>query len=92
MTVRPDTYFKAGTEVYSYESTPPEHLARITLDEWLDWTSNNPQNPCLVRGLRVPRYDNEKSIFGFDEYWDGELCMTDEFDVEIVDELYSNLS
>ena len=31
---KPNTWFKEGTEVYSYDSNPPVNLLRVTKEEW----------------------------------------------------------
>lgn len=74
LTAKPDTWFKEGTEVYSYDCNAPEQLCRITLEDWEDWiTSPGPHQGVLARGQT-------------EDGWDGEFCMCNEFEVEIVDE------
>lgn len=34
ITAKPDTWFKEGTEVYSYDCNAPKQLYRISLEEW----------------------------------------------------------
>lgn len=84
LTARPNTWFKAGTEVYDYDCNAPEDLRRITLDAWTDWR----RFPIvLARGIRV--IENPASEGGGqvgEERWDGESCSIDEFDAEIVEE------
>ncbi len=82
LTAKPNTWFKEGTEVYSYDCDPPDNIQRMTLDEWNE--CNN--FCCLVRGVRIPHSQHEIEIFGTDKRWDGENCECSEFDVEIVDD------
>jgi len=44
---KPNTWFKEGTEVYSYDSNPPENLLRVTKEEWEGGDS------ILTRGICV---------------------------------------
>lgn len=84
LTARPDTWFKAGTEVYDYDCHPPEDTRRITLDAWTEWSQ---YRMVLARGIRV--IENPASEGGGqvgEERWDGESCSIDEFDIEIVEE------
>jgi len=81
LVARPDTWFKAGTEVYHYDAEPTR---RLTLEEWNDWFKHG---MVLVSGIRV--IENPGSEGGGqigEERRDGELCSCDEFDVEIVEE------
>lgn len=75
LTAKPDTWFNEGTEVYSYDCDPPNQLRRISLDEWETAEKERVQDYAgiLARGQT-------------EDGWDGEWCMMDEFDVEIVDE------
>lgn len=66
---KPDTWFKAGSEVWHYD----EHR-RLTLEEWNEWFKSG---IALVSGIHVSERDELDG--------DGELCTCDEFDVEIVD-------
>ena len=86
LTAKPDTWFKEGTEVYSYDCNPPNQLWRVSLDEWESCINFEGINAICVRGLRIPELKNELEIFGEGERWDGEFCGCDEFEVEIVDE------
>jgi hypothetical protein len=83
---KPDTWFKAGTEVYDYEARLSENK-RVTLDYW---------NQCLaegggicVRGIRICEdgYENTGCLNcpPGDEREDGEYCQCDEFEVEIIE-------
>lgn len=83
---KPDTWFKAGTEVYHYDCNPPTDLFRLTLDEW----NKDHSWGIDVRGIRINQEEYEvKAGLGQigEERWDGELCCTDEFDCEIVEEI-----
>ncbi len=78
---RPDTWFKAGTEVYHYDAIVGR---RLTLAEWEEWSKHG---MVLVSGIRVT--ENPASEGGGqvgEERLDGECCLCDEFDVEIVEE------
>ncbi len=94
LTARPDTWFKAGTEVYHYDAHYSEKR-RFTLEEfirnkeeWRGWTPGS----IGVRGIRV--CDDHEQINGGclahykpgDERIDGEWCCLDEFDLEIVED------
>jgi hypothetical protein len=83
---KPDTWFKAGTEVYEYLSDYSERK-RVTLDYW---------NRCLaegggicVRGIRVCEdnpNENGMGCYVGEEREDGEYCSCDEFDMKIIEE------
>ena len=76
LTAKPDTWFKEGTEVYSYDCHPPEQLYRITLEEWESCVNTEEHHQgVLARGQT-------------EDGWDGEFCFIGEFDVEIVDEAF----
>lgn len=86
LTARPDTWFKAGTEVYTYDSTQ-DNPVRMTLEEWESWMKPQPF-VVLVSGLRVCENNECERGMGCkpgDERWDGEACGWDEFDVEMVE-------
>ena len=85
---KPDTWFKAGTEVYDYDSSFPSNLKRITLDVWEECSTFTGIKAILATGIRVADTDHEIELFGVGERWDGEHCSCDEFDVEIVDEAF----
>lgn len=80
---RPDTWFKAGTEVYSDD----EYGKRLTLEEFEEWKKDG---MILVRGVRICEAGNgEVENLGYkvgEERIDGEICGIDEFDVEIIEE------
>ena len=78
---RPNTWFKEGTEVYDYDCNE-NNKKRISLDDWEAWKDSN---VVLARGIRVSQNKSELCDVG-KEYFDGESCLIDEFDVEIVDE------
>ena len=84
LVAKPDTWFKEGTEAYEYDSHW-DTKRRITLEEWeRDWVMTN---SVLARGIRVKQYDTESgSICMGEEYFDGEACSIEEFEVTIVDE------
>lgn len=74
LTAKPDTWFKEGTEVYSYDCHPPKQLWRVSLDEWESSVNAEKYHQgVLARGQT-------------EDGWDGEFCWCDEFEVEIVDE------
>lgn len=68
---KPDTWFKAGTEVFSYD----EFGVRITLESYNKWLKSG---SILARGIHM----YEDGV----EAEDGELCGIDEFDMIIVDD------
>jgi len=69
---KPDTWFKAGTEVFSYDSD--EYGKRITLESYNKWLESG---TILARGIHI--YENGVEVD------DGELCGINEFDSTIVD-------
>lgn len=83
LTARPDTWFVAGTEAYTYESDYV-NKSRVTLKEFKeDW---EPYGTICVRGTRISECQQAENVPVGEEYFDGESCMIDEFDVEIVTE------
>ena len=84
LVARPDTWFKAGTEVYDYNC----HLSnpvRMTLKEYNDSLF---VGIILVRGIRVCEDNDNENGMGCkpgEERGDGETCAIDEFDMEITD-------
>lgn len=77
---KPNTWFKENTEVYHYDCDEYDKY-RITLDEWNEWIKSG----CvLARGIRIAQNKSELLEIGR-EYFDGESCLIDEFNVEIVD-------
>jgi hypothetical protein len=78
---KPDTWFKAGTEVFDYD----EYGKRITLEAYNEWLKSG---SILVTGIRVCEFQYELALgykFG-EEREDGELCDIDSFDMTIVDD------
>ena len=78
---KPDTWFKAGTEVFDDD----EYGKRITLESYNKWLKSG---SILARGIRVCEHDYELKL-GYklgEEREDGELCGIDEFDMTIVDD------
>lgn len=78
---KPDTWFKAGTEVFDYD----EYGKRITLEAYNKWRESG---MILASGIRVCEHDYELKL-GYklgEEREDGESCSLDEFDMTIVDE------
>lgn len=82
LVAKPNTWFKEGTEAYSYDCTEGDKK-RITLEEYEQ--SWKPCGYILCTGIRV--IENPKSEGGVvgEEHFDGEYCCFDEFDIEIVD-------
>jgi len=79
---RPNTWFKAGTEVFDYD----EYGKRISLGSYNKWLESG---TILARGIRVCESGFEEDNLGYkvgDEREDGEFCSLKEFDVEIVNE------
>ena len=77
---KPDTWFKAGTEVSNYDKN-----RRLTVEEWKEWGNSI----VLVRGIRICEDNPNENGMGYkagDERIDGECCGCDEFDIEIVEE------
>lgn len=85
---KPDTWFKAGTEVFDYDADYDEHK-RITLNYWNQCVAE--QGIC-VRGIRVceagyetmPTNEGGMGCELGEERIDGEYCSCDEFEVEIL--------
>ena len=80
---RPDTWFKAGTEVWNYDI----QKQRVTLEEWND--AEKFGAGIGVRGIHVGEEDspNERGNGHLpgEEWEDGEWCGCDEFDVTETD-------
>jgi hypothetical protein len=86
LTVKPGTWYKAGTEVYNYDCWI-DTKCRLTLEEWEKWIDDQKGvivEGILVRGWRVS--EGEAGVPVGEEYFDGEFCSVDEFEVEIVEE------
>lgn len=79
---RPNTWFKEGTEVFHYDSDLSEKR-RLTLDEWEEWKK---YGMVLVRGIRISDTLAELDMFGDGEREDGESCICEEFNVEIIEQ------
>jgi hypothetical protein len=80
---KPDTWFKEGTEVWSYDKP-----CRLTLQEWEDCVNFTGIKGVCVRGIRVVEFDSEIAM-GYkvgEEIVDGEFCGCDEFIVEVIEE------
>ena len=78
LVAKPNTWFKAGTEVFHYNRN-----RRITLSEWEEDKKNG---FGLYSGTRVCEHDYELSL-GYErgeERQDGESCPIDEFEAEII--------
>jgi hypothetical protein len=83
LTAKPNTWFKAGTEVYDYNCRE-DCKERITLEQWNEWQD------CgfiLTRGYRISENDRSENVPVGVEYFDGESCGIIEFEVEIVDKI-----
>lgn len=78
---KPDTWFKAGTEVFDDDCFGK----RYTLEAYNQWLKSG---IILARGIRVCEHEYELKL-GYElgeERIDGELCNINEFDMTIVDE------
>ena len=82
LTVKPDTWFKAGTQVYDYDY-PYKAEQLITLDYWEQCVKDG--GVCVV-GIRVIQEEHEirRGYKVGQEIEDGEYCDIDEFEVEII--------
>lgn len=81
LTARPNTWFKEGTEAYDYDCVA-ENKFRISEEVFNnDW---KPWGYILCRGTRISQ-DSSELINCGEEYFDGESCSLEEFDVEVVD-------
>ena len=87
---KPDTWFKAGTEVYDYDCHPPHYAQRVTSAGWEKAKDSAYSGLCIgVRGMRVcdnPTEAKNLNVAIGEEYWDGEWCHIDEFEATIVEE------
>jgi len=81
---KPDTWFKAGTEVYHYDFDW-EHRRRMTLEEWDKLDGFYCARGTWVAQKGYGAVENCGFVEG-QEYFDGECGTTDEFEVTIVDE------
>lgn len=83
---KPDTWFKEGTEVFHYDFKYEEKV-RITLEDYEEWKKDG---MICVRGIRICEEGNgEVENLGYrvgDEREDGECCLLDEFEIEIIEE------
>ena len=70
---REDGWYKPGTEAFEYDG-----YRRITLDEYKEAAKIN---QILTRGTRIKESTNEAGGEIGEAYFDGELCMLDEFDI-----------
>ena len=70
---RDDGWYKPGTEVVEYEG-----MRRITLDEYKEAAKIN---QILAKGTRIKESASEGGGEIGEVYFDGELCMLDEFDI-----------
>jgi len=82
---KPDTWFKAGTEVYEYNADY-EECKRVSLEKWNQALS---EGGICVRGIRVCEEGYEQQERCLDckigeERIDGEWCSCDEFEAEII--------
>ena len=84
LVAKPDTWFKAGTEVYDYDCNAPEDLRRITLAAWEQALKDGSLGPRGIRVIENPASEGGGQVG--EERWDGEWWLTEEFDAEIVEE------
>ena len=74
-----DSWFKEGTEVYSYDSSPEKrNFLRVTKEDWED-----SEGGLLCRGIHVVLDENDaknRDMSIGEEDWDGEWCSKDEFE------------
>lgn len=86
LTAKPDTWFKAGTEVYDYDADYSEKK-RVTLEYWNQCVAEG--GGICVRGIRVCEegYENTGCLNcqPDEERVDGDYCTLDEFEMEIVE-------
>ncbi len=86
LTAKPDTWFKAGTEVYDYDFRYSEKKF-VTLEHWNAALKDG--GGICVRGIRVCEVDSPNEMgMGYaagEEREDGEYCRCEEFDVEIIE-------
>jgi len=76
---KPDTWFKEGTEVCNYNSTLNNRIP-ISIEEYEEAKRHG---IISARGFRISEdYESEAIPVG-EEYFDGEECSLDEFDIEI---------
>ena len=69
-----EQWFKAGAEAFEYDG-----MRRINLSEYLEFVK---YKSFPLRGIRVKQLDSESGEVKMgEEYFDGETCMLDEFDV-----------
>lgn len=81
LTAKPNTWFKEGTEVYDYDCRE-DNKKRITLKDYEKWAE---YGSILCRGTRIVENSSEGLAIG-DEHFDGENCLIEEFDVEIIEQ------
>ena len=93
LTVKPDTWYVEGTEVWSEDTD-----VRLTVEEYEKWidTDAYPEHkgpPFIICVVGIRKLDNNfpyereyKEKHGVDFRIDGEMCSGTEFDVEFVDD------
>lgn len=79
---KPDTWFKEGTEVYNYYSTL-ENIIYVSFEEYKEAKK---YGFIDVRGWRISESLESEAVPDGEEYFDGETCDLDEFEVEIIEE------
>jgi hypothetical protein len=83
LVAKPNTWFKEGTEVYDYDCLDLNNKYRISLEQWKqNWEFSG---IVCARGIRVSQNKSELHPIG-EEYFDGETCGVNEFDMTIVNE------
>lgn len=83
LTAKKDTWFIEGTEAYDYDCDENDKY-RISLEQWeKDWMSS--QTVCCRGWRKCENTESENVPLGL-VYFDGECCLHDEFEIEIVDE------
>lgn len=86
LTAKPDTWFKEGTEVFYEDECYAER--RLTLQEYENMLSEYPY--AIFFGTRI--IENPASEGGGEigeERIDGEVCLLEEFNVEIIPDTHN---
>jgi hypothetical protein len=79
---KPDTWFKEGTEVYDYYSSL-DNRTHVTFKEY---EGAKKYGSIDVRGWRISESLEAEAVPVGEEYFDGETCDLEEFEVEIIEE------
>lgn len=93
LTARPDTWYKEGSEVYHEDFCldycyPGKRMTLAFWEDYLKMGKSHHEDGMWGRGIRVCDDNPNENNMGCkpgEEREDGEWCMIDEFNIEVVD-------